>query len=149
MRGMKAGAMIWMAVLIVFSFLAGCNIKQETERQNTITTQELGNNEGTILEKKIQKMDGVEDVKIMQARNDLLVAIKVTTVDRFQLQEITKKVKKKVEARHPDMDVTVSPDKKIFLEMDKFEAKHAEKQYNEDKIHKKIKSLIKLSKDEG
>ncbi|WP_408006238.1 YhcN/YlaJ family sporulation lipoprotein [Pseudalkalibacillus sp. A8] len=149
MIGMKARAMKWMIVLTVFSFLAGCNIKQETEKQNTITTQEMGHNEGTILEKNIQKMEGVDDVKIIQAQNDLLVAIKVTTVDRFQLQEITKKVKKKVEDRHPDMEVTVSPDKKIFLEMDKFEAKHAEKQYSEDKIHKKIKSLIKLSKDEG
>ncbi|MGP4079607.1 YhcN/YlaJ family sporulation lipoprotein [Pseudalkalibacillus sp. R45] len=139
---------LW-TVMALITLLAGCNFEHKTEKQNTITTQELATEEGTSLEKNIKQMKGVEDVEIMQAQDDLLVAIKITTVDRFQLKEITKKVKKKVEKKYPEMDVTVSPDKKIFMEMDKFETKHAEKQYSEAKIHKKIKSLVKLSKDEG
>ncbi len=130
-------------------FLTGCKDEPQTDMKKTISTQELSTNESTSIEKEVVEMNGVEDVEIIHSKDKLLVAIKVSNVDRFQLEDIQKKVKKKMDSEYPEMDVTVSPDKKIFMKIAELEDKHASKKMSERDIHKKVVSLIKLSKDEG
>lgn len=129
--------------------LTGCKEEPQFEMKNTIKTKELSTHESNTIEKEIQEMNGIEDIRVIHSKDKLLVAIKVTTVDRFRLEEIQKKVKKKMDSEYPEMDITVSPDKKIFMKINELENKHAKNQLSEREIHKKVVTLIKLSKDEG
>ncbi|MGM7701407.1 YhcN/YlaJ family sporulation lipoprotein [Pseudalkalibacillus sp. Hm43] len=140
------GSVLTITALI---FLTGCKDEPQTDMKNTISTQELSTNESTSIEKEVIDMKGVEDVEIIHSKDKLLVAIKVTNIDRFQIEGIEKKVKKKMDSKYPEMEVTVSPDKKIFMKIMELENQHASKKLSEREIHKKVVSLIKLSKDEG
>ncbi|WP_349407335.1 YhcN/YlaJ family sporulation lipoprotein [Pseudalkalibacillus sp. SCS-8] len=139
-------------MIVVFTailLLSGCKEEPQSESKNTISTKELSTAESTSIEKEIKKMKGVSDLRFIHSKDKLLVAIKVTNMDRLQLDKIQKKVKKKMNSEYPEMDITVSADKKIFMKIEELEAKHAKKKMSERDIHKKIVSLIKLSKDEG
>jgi hypothetical protein len=128
--------------------LSACNEEPQTDMKNTISTQELSHDESTSIEKSIVDMEEVDDVALIHSKDKLLVAIKVTTTDRFRLEEIQGIVKKKMEAEYPEMEVTISADKKIFMKITELERQNEKKKMTEREIHKKVISLIKLSKEE-
>ncbi|WP_257347148.1 YhcN/YlaJ family sporulation lipoprotein [Pseudalkalibacillus decolorationis] len=135
-------------MLTVIVLVSACDNKNDSNEQKGMETKITHTNDPTIL-KSIDDLKGVEDIRMVRSRNKLLVAIKITNFDRFQLEEITGKVKKKLKKQHPDKEVTVSSDKKIFLELDRLDNRIKSEQLGEDQINKEVEKLIKLSKDEG
>lgn len=73
--------------------------------------------------------------------NDLLTGITLKTFSRFKKESIEKELKKKLENSYPGLDVTVSADSKIWMEMNKFIDLDDMKE--KGKKIKKLKSLIK------
>lgn len=145
----KKMQLILVPTIIMMIVLAGCKEEQSSDMKNTISTKELSVQESSSIHEKIKKVNGVDDVKLIHSKDQLLVAIKITTMDRFRIEEIQHKVQKKLDSEYPEMDVTISPDKKIFMKIGELESKQSDKSLSERAIHKKVKSLIKLSKDKG
>ncbi|MCF6137342.1 YhcN/YlaJ family sporulation lipoprotein [Pseudalkalibacillus berkeleyi] len=141
--------MFLVPAIIMIIVLGGCKEEQSSDMKNTISTKELSVQESSSIHEEIKKVNGVDDVKLIHSKDQLLVAIKITTMDRFRIEEIQHKVQKKLDAAYPEMDVTISPDKKIFMKIGELESKQSEKSLTERDIHKKVRSLIKLSKDKG
>lgn len=73
--------------------------------------------------------------------NDLLTGVTLKTFSRFKKENIEKELKKKLENSYPGLDVTVSGDSKIWMEMNKL----IDLEDKKDKAKKieKLKSLIK------
>ncbi|WP_186669319.1 hypothetical protein [Sporosarcina sp. BP05] len=73
--------------------------------------------------------------------NNLLTAVTLKTFSRFKKVKIEKELKEKLENGYPELDVTVSADSKIWMEMNKL----IDLKDNKDKGKKieKLKSLIK------
>ncbi|WLD91559.1 YhcN/YlaJ family sporulation lipoprotein [Alkalihalobacillus sp. AL-G] len=134
--------------LFTMIFMSACN-NNDDQAQEGAETKEITYTKEPYIIKSGEKVKGVEDLRMVQAKDKLLVAIKVTNFDRFQLQEINKKVKKKLKKQHPNKKVTVTPDKKIYMEIEKLEKEIKTEHLDEEAVHKKVKKLIKLSKEKG
>lgn len=73
--------------------------------------------------------------------NDLVTGVTLKTFSRFKKEKIEKELKKKIESIYPELDVTVSADSKIWMEMNKLI--DLEDKKDKGKKIEKLKSLIK------
>lgn len=72
---------------------------------------------------------------------DLITGVSLKTFSRFKKEKIEKELKEKLEEMYPELDVTVSADRKIWMETNKLiEADN--KEAMDEKIDK-LKSLLK------
>ncbi|MEH7223540.1 YhcN/YlaJ family sporulation lipoprotein [Bacillus sp. JJ1566] len=97
-------------------------------------------------EELLIKRDDITGVRGVNTEKELLVAITVPQIDRFQLKTIEKSVKKELTKKFPNHEIQVSTDQKIFLELDILERKLEKGKTGEKELKKelgKIKSLIK------
>ena len=73
--------------------------------------------------------------------NNLLTGVTLKTFSRFKKEKIEKELKKNLENGYPGLDVTVSADSKIWMEMNKLI--DLEDKKDKGKKIEKLKSLIK------
>lgn len=143
--------------IILFPFLYGCNqeeanpplisnpsdsniqqIKQGVEDQST--SQEIN-------EHILKKFDSVEDVRSVEHKNEMLIAIQATTFEQFNEQKIETKVKKEIEKRKPNLTIIVSSDQKIFIEVNKLLSDLNTNQLTKKNFDKQFNKIKKLKND--
>src|SRR5699024_5610202 len=73
---------------------------------------------------------------------DLLIAVDVNHEDRFQLDELEKNLRKKVEKQFKNLNVTLSTDQKLLIEVEKLEHKLENGEISEKKLTKKMKKKL-------
>lgn len=83
------------------------------------------------------------DAVLIFHEKDLILGVTVKTFSRFHKQKIEKELQGKLEEAYPDLDVTVSADRKIIQEAAKL---LGEKE--DEKLRKKIKKLKSLLEEE-
>src|SRR5699024_4268004 len=71
----------------------------------------------------LSKNDNVTHVYAVNTKDTLVIAIKVRHMKRFRLQKIKQELTKKMKKEFPKMDVQLSTDEKIVIELDKLEKK--------------------------
>ena len=141
-------------LLIIFLLLTGC----EQEAKQPLISNPLDNNmqqvkqpirDNHLLSNEINgqvlvNFDSVADVISMKHKQEVIVAIKATTFQQINEQKIEKKVKKRLENYNPDLNIFVSSDQKIFIEINKLqeEAKNDISNKELEKRFKKIKKLL-------
>ncbi|MBA4536412.1 YhcN/YlaJ family sporulation lipoprotein [Bacillus aquiflavi] len=96
----------------------------------------------TVLSKK-----QIYDVAIVKGDSQILVAYKVKHLYRFQMKKLEKSVKNQLKKQFPKEKFTVSSDYKVFLEAVKMNEKMKDADYDEKKASKRLKTLIKMTKE--
>lgn len=93
-------------------------------------------------------MPEITDVKAVNSKDEMFLAVKPKHMERFQLTSLKKKIKKKLEKNNPEMKVTVSTDQKIFILLGELEGK-LDKKLDRQDIEKELKKIKKKSTDEA
>lgn len=109
-----------------------------------VTEQRISNQ----AKQSISKHPEVSEVRAINVNNDLFIAIDIRQRDRFSLDKIEKKLKKKIDREFPKMTVTLSTDQKFIIEVEKLEKQIDKNELNKDTLQKRVDKLKKLSKEE-
>ncbi|MEH7382981.1 YhcN/YlaJ family sporulation lipoprotein [Bacillus sp. JJ1533] len=100
-------------------------------------------------EELLIKRDDVTGVRGVNTNQELLIAITVPQIDRFQLKSIEKNVKEELKKKFPDYKIQVSTDQKIFLELDILERKLEKEKTGEKELKKELGKIKTLMKEEA
>lgn len=95
-----------------------------------------------------EEYDEVSAVRAVNHKDDILIAIDVDHHERFDLDDIEKKIEKQVRNQFSDLKVTLSTDQKILIELEKIEADIMNNNISNDQLKKKITKLKSLSKEQ-
>lgn len=96
----------------------------------------------------VSKFDEVTDVRAIHHDDQLLIAVKVNHFDRFDLKDIEKKLKKSTNNSFQDVNITLSTDKKLFIEIEKLENELQNDSLSKKELSKRINKLRNLLKEE-
>lgn len=134
-------------------FVSGCNNQKEeggTKNDSPTPISHIENNQSLSIEAKktVLSMPEITDVKAVNSKDEMFLAVKPKHMERFQLTSLKKKIKKKLERNNPEMKVTVSTDQKIFTLLGELEGK-LDKKLDRQDIEKELKKIKKKSTDEA
>ncbi|WP_026570543.1 MULTISPECIES: YhcN/YlaJ family sporulation lipoprotein [Sediminibacillus] len=108
-------------------------------------SQEIANQ----AKRTILKKQEVIGARAVNTSDQLLVAIEIRQMDRFRLKKLEKNITSDLEKKFKDKKVTVSTDKKIYLELDELESRLQTKDVSEQKLDKETNRIKKLISDEA
>ncbi|MFJ7932901.1 hypothetical protein [Sporosarcina sp. NPDC096371] len=123
-------------VLITLVMLAGCS-------ENGIRIHNDSGEDAKKAEEVFMNDKRLTSAATVFHENDLVAVVSLKTFSRFKKEKIEKDLTKRMEELYPEMDVTVSADSKIRMEINKLVDSD-----NEKDISKKIEKLKSLLKEE-
>lgn len=98
-----------------------------------------------------QYLSRFEEVSAVRAVNNdgrLVVGVEVHHHDRFSLEHLEKELEKNIKKSFSNMDITLSTDQKIIIELARLEEDMLAKDITKDDIGKRLTKIIELSKEE-
>ncbi len=95
----------------------------------------------------LSEYDEVEAVRAVNDGDMLVIGVKLHHNDRFRMDDIERNLRKKVKKNFSDMDITLSTDEKIHIELTKLEDELVNKKISKDDVKKRIKKIKKLSEE--
>ncbi|HLS67014.1 MAG TPA: YhcN/YlaJ family sporulation lipoprotein [Pseudogracilibacillus sp.] len=96
----------------------------------------------------LSKHDGVSRLRAVNDRNDLVIGVGVRQHKRFSLKEIENEMRKELNEYFSDLEVTISTDKKILLELKKLEEAIENDELTNEQLEEKLTKIKRLSKEE-
>lgn len=145
-------------LLIFFLILASCS--QDAQIGNSLSLIETVNPDPLSTEENDDSEEIAQDIKetvlaekqiydciVIKGKKDVLVAYKVRHMKRFRMKNIESKLKKKLENKFPDENFTVSSDYKIFLEAYRLKKLVDNEESSLKDAEKRLKEIVKLSKE--
>lgn len=150
---------IGLSVMISLLFLIGCSNKNDDSalkpsndqplELTKLSTQGVTDQQPSNQAKHfLSQFPEVSQVRAVNVGGDLFVAVNIRQRDRFSLDKIESDLRKKIIEEQPNMDVTLSTDKKFIVELEKLEKQIDKKELSKEKLQKKVDKLKKLSKEE-
>lgn len=127
-------------ILLLFLLLTACSNEKVHVVYPSNNTAELEHE----LEIEINEQESVKGFKSVVDNNDLLVAIDIKRMSRFNKEKIENKVTKELEKKFPGKIVLVTADLKIKWEIEKI----IEKNLKTKKLRESIEQIKLLSKEE-
>lgn len=150
---------IFLLIFLLVLVVAGCtnNDRNETltptgdqpleltklSTNNKLTQQP--SNEAKDLLSQYEEVAGIYGVN---DKSQLIVAIDVDHLERFDLEDIEKELKQKVKKKFKEIKVTLSTDKKLQVELEQLEHRIQTNKITEKELTKEINELKKLLKEE-
>lgn len=157
---MSKVVVVWIFVSFsLFPFLSGCNQEDANppliNKQSDMNMQQVKNEGGLIDQANLQEInnkilstfDSVEYVVSLKNHEDMLIAIKATTFQQFNEQKIEQEVKKEIEKIKPKLNILVSSDEKIFIEINKLLTDLQDGQLSIEDFDQRFKKIKKLKND--
>lgn len=139
-------------------FLVGCNPNPITDTSNNnnpdIDLAKLSTNEAinqdtsNKIKQTLSNYEELRSIKAVNTSKKVIIAIQVKQMKRFQLTKIKNKIKKNLEKKFPNMDIVISTDSKIILELEQLEQNIQTGSFTKEKLNKKVEQIIKLTKEE-
>lgn len=120
----------------------------DIEYTNLSTAQSLHQEAANAAKEMLSEHEDITSVRAVNSKNDLIVAIEIQHLKRFNLQKIRKKIQKEMDNKFSDLHVVVSSDKKIILEVKQLEEKIVSGSISKKALNNKIKKLVKLAKEQ-
>jgi len=124
-----------MFVILTLLLLTGCS---------EVESRVYSEADQTDLEKILNERDDITGYTSVMNKDDILVAIEVGALKRFQKTKIESKLKKAIEKEYPGKEVLVTGDMKIRWEIEKI----VDKKQKDEELTKSIEKLKSLSKEE-
>lgn len=110
----------------------------------TNVDQKISNEVKSIL----SQHDNITEISVINNHQDIVAAINVKPLSRFQLKKTEKKLEKKLSKHFPDNKITLSTDKKIMIELSKVEKSMQKNHLSKEQLKRKISDIKKLSKEQ-
>jgi preprotein translocase subunit SecF len=151
---MKHGKILILYTLLIVLIVSGCNMantnneKEDLNISKVTSKETINQSTSNQVKELLKKEKEVSDVKAVNLEKELLIDVEIKQMDRFQLEEIEKRLKKITEEKYPNHKVTLSTDKKIFLELDELEKQVIEKNMSKKKLEKELKRIKSLSEEQ-
>ncbi|KKI85680.1 hypothetical protein CAY60_008350 [Shouchella clausii] len=136
------------SILAVLLCLGACT-QAEDERGSAFKLQEAaghGQEASDRAKDEILAMEEVISVRGIQYKEEMVMAMHVKQVDRFQLKDVRKKAFDRIKALYPDYTIHISTDKKIYKELEDAENKVKAGNLSEKELEKTINVIEKHSK---
>jgi len=132
---------IFLSIFVVI-LLFGCS-KKDDKKSNKHDIRKVSYNQTVSKEakKKILALEEITDVQAVNTDKDLYLAAKPQQHERFQLAQLEKKMKQKLEKLFPNYKIHVSLDKKILKLLSDLEGNIKKGNLNEKQTDKKIKFI--------
>src|SRR5690625_7951889 len=154
--------MNWYRTFIIISILllfVGCgknrpnmdstsNPNIDIQFTNVKTTESLAQENANTAKRTLIQHDHINTVKAVNSEKDLVIAFEIDHLKRFNLEKIRKKIQKEMDEKFPDLNVIVSTDQKIVLELDRLEEKIFSDSISKKELNKKLKKIVKLDKEQ-
>lgn len=140
-------------IVIILMMATGCNMANNNKEENNLTIKNVSNqdmnhvNMTSEIEKLLMKEKEVSDVKVFDTDNEIFIAAEIKQMDRFRIKEIEKKLNKILNDKYSNHNVTLSTDKKMFLELEKLEQKSRNTNMSNKELEKEIKRIKSLSEE--
>ncbi|WP_196305251.1 YhcN/YlaJ family sporulation lipoprotein [Metabacillus sediminilitoris] len=140
-------------IVIILMIATGCNMANNNNEKNNLNIKNVSHldmnhvNMESEIEKLLDKEKEVSDVKVFDTDKEIFIAAEIKQMDRFRIKEIEKKLNNLIKDKYPNHNVTLSTDKKIFLELDKLEQKAKNTNMNNKDLEKEIKRIKSLSEE--
>jgi len=115
---------------------------------NVKTTESLAQENANTAKRTLIQHDHINTVKAVNSEKDLVIAFEIDHLKRFNLEKIRKKIQKEMDEKFPDLNVIVSTDQKIVLELDRLEEKIFSDSISKKELNKKLKKIVKLDKEQ-
>lgn len=125
-------------VLFVSLILVGCN-----QEERTIEVNEMNETDANEVKQIMENYEEIYGGRAIIVDDQLLVAVQSKPWLDYKKTKIEKNLKKQLEERLPDYEVTVSADFKLYWETEKLLD-----ETDEEKIVKKVEKLKKLKEEE-
>ncbi|MGM8364297.1 YhcN/YlaJ family sporulation lipoprotein [Virgibacillus sp. W0181] len=121
--------------------------KEEVEVKKLSTTVITDQGPSNQAKEMLSNYEEVTSIKAVNTEDDLMIALEVEHHERFSLDQLEKSLHKKVKKAFPDLSVLLTTDKKMIIELEKLEKRIADHSLSTKQLKKKLKDLIKLSKE--
>ena len=150
---------LMVALAVVSAGCAGCSSGQnQSQNQNASPQQNVNivptkwgspidQSIANEAKKRVIRRKEVTEVHAANSKKDLMVAVKLKTFQRFNSQQIVKKIAKSLQKDYPKRKVQVSSDKKIFAEVADLENKLKKDEVSPKQLEKKMKRINRFMKD--
>ena|SRR5690625_4843398 len=143
-------------IICALLLLGSCGMGSETDSTSNIdieytnlsTAHTLEQEAANVAKKTLSKNDDITSVKAVNSAEDMIIAFEIHHLKRFNLKKIRKKIQKEMDKKFPDLNVVVSADKKIILELDRLEEEILSNALSKKELDKKIKELVKLDNEQ-
>jgi hypothetical protein len=134
-------------VLVLLIICSACNEKSEKElNMKPLNTSyaKVGNAHEleTQINETVLKNDSVYEVVTIKSNNRILVALKIKQMKLLQKKRIEEEINNQISKNFAPYSITVSTDKKIFIEIEKLLQKKDSTKFDEE-----FNNLIILTKD--
>ncbi len=133
---------------------SGCNMTNANNEKNSINITNVSSqntknlNMTDQVKQLLDKQKEVSNVKVVNSDKELFIAAEIKQMDRLRIKEIEKRLKKLTEDKYPNHNVTLSTDKKIFLELDKLEQEVNDTNISKKHLEKELKRIKNLSEEQ-
>lgn len=148
-----------LSLSLLFFALSGCmNDKQPTNLEPTrndplslmkLSSKGMTDQQPAMDAKQfLSKEESLSGVRAVNHNDELFIAIEVDNFQRFNLKDIEKDVRKKVNNKYKNFHVTVVSDEKLVIELKELEEKVENNNITDEQLGKQIEELKKLSKEQ-
>ncbi|SHG90802.1 hypothetical protein [Virgibacillus chiguensis] len=149
----------FLTIVVLSLLIVGCNTANtlETSKENekdevNITkisrNQSIDQTPSNQAKDLLQQHSEINAIHAVNTDKQLLATVEVKHMQRFKLQNIKKKLTKKLQKNFPDLKVELSADKKIMMELGKLEKNLNKKQYSKKEVQKEVQRIIDFSKEQ-
>lgn len=143
-------------LIVICILLAGCSgdftvLDQHQENEKFLKLNSQQSIDQPISNQAKEIVSRYDEISAVYAVNDsksMIVAFEVYQFNRFKLKNIRKKIQKIMTDNFPELEFIVSTDQKIVLELKKLEHEIDADSISEKNIHKRIKKITKLAKEQ-
>ncbi|MGM8213771.1 hypothetical protein ACLIBH_13440 [Virgibacillus sp. W0430] len=97
--------------------------------------------------KMLQNYEEVTKINAVNTTKDLVIAFEIEHHERISLNQFESVLKEKMKKSFENYNVQLSTDKKIIIELEQLESAITNRSISSKELNKKIKDLIKLSKE--
>lgn len=96
----------------------------------------------------LSQFEEVSSVRAVNNDGQLLIAVELNHHDRFATDRLEKELTKEVKKQYNDMQITLSTDQKVLLELRKLEEAITNNNISKEDIKKELHRIKKLSKEQ-
>lgn len=144
------------ALAVVLTTLVSCTPNNNESQSSppvemtkiSTNNNEINQDQSNRAKNILSKNDNVTHVYAVNTKDTLVIAIKVRHMKRLRLQKIKQELTKKMKKEFPKMDVQLSTDEKIVIELEKLEKKLETTSISKKELKNRLQSIIDLSKEE-
>ncbi|MHA6252028.1 hypothetical protein [Oceanobacillus sp. CAU 1775] len=146
---------LWILPVILLLILSACtnttNPDEQRQKNNisfSQTSTNINQNTAAFVKKFIKANKDHEEVYAVNTTDKLILAVIPKQHDRFQLKDFRKEIEKELGYELRQMDLEVTTDRKIALEIEALEEKIRNKKISKHDLEREMERIIKLSKEE-